>query len=284
LLNRLEGEQPDAVLINTADATDPWQILQAIATRASVPRQFMSELSAPFQRIDPLAAPRALRDLGRALTDQDRHITVLLDGPIDPLLSNVLFGRLRDELFSLPMTWVVLAHEERMAQYLAPPADVFFEVVDRIDDLTDTDIHRLFALRGNRALAARLAREIADASDGTPRRALALARAQEHRPTADAMRDHATATAGLSRGASMLLAEMTGRSAVAVTDDDLKKRLGVSDRAVRRHFAELAERDLVEIVPGGRGQPGRPPTTFVLTPLGSFTQGELVTQQHEDPR
>ena len=81
-------------------------------------------------------------------------------------------------------------------------------------------------------------------------------------------RAHAAATAELSRGAHMLLAEMQGRGPVAATDETLRNRLGLTARQMRRNLQELSENGLVEVVPGGRGTPGRPPTTFQLTEIG----------------
>jgi hypothetical protein len=282
MLNRLEGESPDPVLINAAEATEPWHVIQAIATRAAVPRHVLSELAAPFQRIDPLAVPRVLRDIRHALQEEGRQLTVLLDGPIDAPVANMLFGRLRDALFALPMTWVVVAHDEKLAEYLTPPADVFFETVERIEDLDDTGVETLLTLRNAGDLVER---DIKDAHDGTPRHALALARARLMRARDDdeeTMRRYADATSGLSRSASMLLAELQGRGPVAATDADLLLRLGVSDRHLRRSFAELADVGLVEKIPGGRGGPGRPATTYALTPLGAYTQGTVIAHYRWD--
>jgi len=274
LLYRVEGEQPDAVLVNAAEAASPWEVLQAIVVRAGVPRQLLGELMAPFERVDPLAAPRLMRDLRQALQKEGRHLTVLLDGPIEPGIAGELFGRLRDSTFSLPMTWIVLAYQDRTAEYVTPPADVFFETLDHIDDLDHDGALALLRRRGAGGLSG--SDLIASKHDGTPRHVLALARSQQRQPTLDAMRDHAQATAGLTRGAAMLLAELQGRGPVTATDQEMMHRLGITDRQLRRNLSELEKALLVEVVPGARSGPGRPATTYALTPLGGFVQGVQI--------
>jgi hypothetical protein len=281
LLNRLEGERPDVVLLNASGATEPWQTLQAIAARAALPRSLLGELAAPFQRADPLQVPRALRDMRRALDEQGRRLMILLDGPIDPGVGNELFGRMRDELFALPARWVVVAHDHQLADYLTPPADVFFDVVERVDDLDDVAVERLLDRRGGGALPKRTKARIKEAHDGTPRHALSLARTLLLRPPAGedtevSFERYSAATSGLSRGGAMLLAELQGRGPVAATDVELRRRLGVTDRHLRRSFGELEAAGLVETIPGGRGGPGRPATTYGLTPLGAYTQGQEI--------
>lgn len=275
MLNRIEGESSDAVLVNAASATDPWQLIRAIATRANVPREISSEIAAPFQQVDPLTVPRVLRDIRTALQAENRRVTVLVDGPMPPGVANQLFGRLRDDLFVLPMTWLVVGHDERIAEYLTPPADVFFEAVERIDDLDGAGVERLLELRGAASLLKRGGGRLKLAHDGTPRQVLALARAiqlQDGDGTVESMQRYADATAQLSRGASMVLSELHGRGPVSATDPDLMLRLGVTDRHLRRSFRELEAAGLVETIPGSRNGSGRPATTFRLTPLGAHPE------------
>jgi hypothetical protein len=190
---------------------------------------------------------------------------------------------MRDELFALPATWVVVAHDHQLADYLTPPADVFFDVVERVDDLDDVAVERLLDLRGGAALPKRAKAGIKKTQDGTPRHALSLARTLLLRRSAGedteiSLERYAAATSGLSRGAAMLLADLQGRGPVAATDAELRRRLGVTDRHLRRSFGELETAGLVETIPGGRGGPGRPATTYGLTPLGAYTQGQEIAR------
>lgn len=271
MLYRLEGALPDAVFVSGARADGAGAILMSVAARLGMPPTFPE-----FQRLvrtpDPLATPPILRQLRERLSQADRRPVVLIDGPVDPHFAFELFGRWRDELFAVPATWVVVAHASRLAEYLTPPADVFFDVVVTLDGLTSDQARDALATRGVvAALSDEGLKTVLETFDGTPRHLLRLARQHASGPARDVMswaREHAAATAGLSRSAHMLLAEMQGRGPVAATDPDLGERLGISDRQMRRNLIELRDAGLVEPVAGARPGPGRPPATFQLTPLG----------------
>jgi len=273
LLHRLEGQLDDVVVVDAAAAESSEQVLHALAARAHVPRSIVSNFAEMWQRVDPLAPPTALRELVSTLHEQNRSLVVLLDGPIDPAVAHDLFGRHRDAVFGLPATWLVLAHEDRAGEYLTPPADVFFEHVDHIEDLKHPEAKELLVRRGLLdPLGPALAQFILDAYDGTPRGLLTLARAQRSRDPVDAeaaIRAYAAATEKLPRSVAMLLAELQGRGPVSATDPELQSRLGVTDRQLRRNFGVLEENGLVAQVPTGRPGPGRPPSTYLLTALGS---------------
>src|SRR4051794_8045564 len=68
-----------------------------------------------------------LRDVGDAV--------VLLDGLADGSIAHTLFGRLRDELWRLPLTWVVSADLGQLGLFRTPPADAFFETVVALPQL-----------------------------------------------------------------------------------------------------------------------------------------------------
>lgn len=273
MLFRLEGEHPDAVVVDASMAESSEQVLQALAARSGLPRRIMANLAEAWQRIDPLAPPTALRELRSALEEQKRHLLVCVDGPLDPSISHDLFGRHRDAVFSLPATWLVAAHDDRLGEYLTPPADVFFEHVDHIEDLDRERAQAILSRRGILdELTPRLAELVLDAHDGTPRNLLALARAQRMRDPATAeaaVRAYTRTTEHLPRSAAMLLAELQGRGAVSATDPELLSRLGVTDRQLRRNFALLEQQGLVNQVPAGRQGPGRPPAMYMLTDVGS---------------
>ena len=273
LLNRLAGSLDDVVELDAAAAETPEQVLQALAARARLPRRVVANIAELWQRSDPLAPPAALRELKAALDEAGRRLVVLIDGPLDPAVAHELFGRHRDAVFALPATWLVVAYDDRAGEYLTPPADVFFEHVDRVDDLDGPTAAEILKRRGLLdELSPEVARFVLAAHDGTPRNLLTLARAKRSLDPAHAeagLRAYAAATAKLPRGAAMLLAELQGRGAVAATDPELQSRLGVTDRQLRRNFALLEEGGLVTQVPAGRAGPGRPPTTYLLTELGS---------------
>jgi DNA-binding transcriptional ArsR family regulator len=275
LLYRLENGLPDAIYVGAEQALTANEVLASVASRLRVARSLVPDLSALTTHADPLAAPPVLEQVRHALAKADRHPVVLVDGPIAPEVAFELFGRWRDELFALPATWVVVAHEDRLAQYLTPPADVFFDVVIKLDPLCCDEALQLLERRDALAgLSDEVRSGVLEAFDGTPRHLLRLVRRQlgpEPRKALEQMQAHAEAAAALGRGAHMLLAEMQGRGPVAATDPDLRNRLGLSDRQMRRNLLELRDAGLVEIVRGGSGAPGRPPSTFRLTELGHMS-------------
>jgi hypothetical protein len=111
------------------------------------------------------------------LREQNRHPTILLDSPLDPKVAFELFGRWRDEVFAIPATWVVVAHQDRLAQYLTPPADVFFDVVVRLEPLSREQALEILSRRDTHTMLPADVREsIVESFDGTPRHLLRLAR------------------------------------------------------------------------------------------------------------
>jgi DNA-binding transcriptional ArsR family regulator len=273
LLNRLEGAAPDAILVNAAEAISPDELAESIFARARISPGALGLIKPPYGDLsDPFEPPRALTDLRRFLREEDRHAVILIDGPVAPTVAHGLFGRLRDETFGVPASWVVGAHDGRSGEYLTPPADVFFDEVERIEDLDEAAAEELLSRRGiPRELHDRVRRAVVRAHDGTPRSVLALARGQLRRDPSEAetaIDAFMHATSSLPRGASALLAELQGRGPVTATDHDLQARLGVTDRQLRRDLAALAEGGLVEPLPAGRSTLGRPATTFILTELG----------------
>jgi hypothetical protein len=274
LLNRLETELPDAIHINADRADQPTDVLASLASRLHVPRGLFSDSASLFDDPDPLATPPIVGQIRAALEQAGRHPVILVDGPIDPGVAFELFGRWRDDLFSMPATWVVAAHEHRLAEYLTPPADVFFDTVVKLDPLSEMEAMELLQRRDALGeLSDNALSSIVGTFDGTPRHLLRLAQSNvtsSDRDPLEQIHAHAKAIEDLSRGAHMLLAEMQGRGPVAATDADLRNRLGVTDRQLRRNLAELALHGLVEIVPGARPGPGRPPSVFRLTDVGEI--------------
>ena len=274
MLNRLENriDGHTVVSINAAEASSAEELIGAVAARSGLPREILGQIAVAFSRLDPLAPPTAVEELKSWLREHDRRLVVLIDGPIDAEVSHDLFGRFRDDVFGIPAAWLVVAHEDHAADYLEPPADVFFEHVDRIDGMDSARAKQLLRLRGVESeLPADALAAIIDAHDGTPRGILALARGFASRSPEESrafLLAHAEASAALDRGPAMLLAELQGHGPASATDAELISRLGVTTRQLRRYFDALQEAGLVEVVPSARQGPGRPPTTYMLTALG----------------
>jgi hypothetical protein len=273
LLYRVENGIADAIYLNAEFARSAAEVLASIAARLRVRAVETPDIDTFLLHPDPLAAPPALKQMSDALAHADRSPTVLIDGPLPPAIAFELFGRWRDGLHALPIAWIVTAHQDRLAEYLTPPADVFFDVVMTLEPFSREGALEVLVRRDALGLlAVDTRRALVDAFDGTPRHLLQLARPQldrVHRAPGQA-KAHADATSQLSRGARSLLAEIQGRGPVAATDTDLQHRLGVTSRQLRRNFAELRHAELVEEVAGKSGKPGRPPLTFRLSELGQM--------------
>jgi hypothetical protein len=271
LLHRLEEDLPDAVLMNAERAASASDVVASLVSQLRLP--ILAELQDLLRRPDPLAAPPIMRRLGATLQRDERHPAVLLDGPMDPKISFDLFGRWRDELYSLPLNWVVLAHQERLAEYVTPPADVFFDAIVLLDGFDEAGALELLRRRHVLSLPDEVAQSIARHFDGTPRHLIRLARgALTADPDEVARRAEqlAEATGALSRGAQRLLADMQGRGPITATDPGLLRRLGVTDRQMRRNLSELEAAGLAEQLHSSSSGQGRPPATYRLTSLGQL--------------
>jgi hypothetical protein len=200
-----------------------------------------------LQRLGPL------RDVGQAV--------VLLDGLANGDIAHTLFGRLRDELWGLPLSWVVSAEPNQLSQFRTPPADAFFETV--------VQLRPLDASEQKDVLKRRLAREwrsveaLVEGGLGNPRQLLSAAREAlvERRPVDEVLSAQAerhTRAASLGRPASTMYAELEslGRP-VAASDEELLKRLGVTRERAGQVLKLLENEGLLESFsePAERGRP-----------------------------
>lgn len=112
------------------------------------------------------------------LTESDVNTpgVVLLDQP-DAKAAHTLFGRLRDEIWGLPLVWVVAVDPGRRATVLQPPADAFFESIVELAPLSDDAAAHLIQRRMPEApLPPELLDWVVRGGQGVPRRLLTLAR------------------------------------------------------------------------------------------------------------
>jgi hypothetical protein len=175
-LRRLQARLRDgADFVNTArvDTFDDLvvQLAQEIGPVAS--EGYVGPPQAGRRATDPLAALRAAIRQGEG----DRPSIVLLDG-LSEELRHQLFGRQRDELWEIPLRWVVAGRSALVA-----PSDTFFEARVALEPLGPQELRELLRRRGRtgtrdeqtsiEALAETLPMLLAPA---TPRRLLATAR------------------------------------------------------------------------------------------------------------
>ena len=191
-----------------------------------------------------------------------------------------LFGRLRDELWSLGFRWLVAARSSER-QLLNPPADAFFERIIALGPLTAGEAEQLIDRRQlwPRGWSA----QVAAAGDGNPRRLLATARdLVDHRDSlAGALGERAhrdAALARLSRPATMLAAELDALGAASASDVELLSRLGWTRPRATQVFGELEAAGLVRstrdtLTSTGRPTQGRPRRIFRLATPEEYATG-----------
>jgi hypothetical protein len=212
---------------------------------------------------------RALREVEDVLRRRGRGVVLLVDEPPSAEDAHVLFGRLRDELWRLPATWVVAGDAAEAATYLRPPANAFFETVVRLDPLSDEDATDLLTRRTtNIKLSRALIAEVVSAAGGNPRRLLALAREaimSGGRP-GQLVRDRSEREKMMGSAgdaAHRLVQELEANGGASASDQRLLARLGWTRSRATQVFRGLEE---IGVVRGSleRNGPGRPRKVYEL--------------------
>ena len=275
-----------------AGFTDPFELLVVVRERLTGPKEVLkgglADLTIPAwfltgTREEQWSRPGMLLrelDLFRARLDQDEGSSsgerrvVLLDSP-GPAVVHALFGQLRDEVWSLPITWVVSGDVERRGILLEPPADAFFEFRLELSQMTELAARELLERRvGTGVLPEVLLEAIVAFAEGNPRRLITAARQAAASGSewveggAEAARRFDEALSSLGRSASMLVAEMRARGApVSASDPSLQARLGWTRARLAQVLQSLADAGLVVQSDDASGRPGRPRKLYELVAL-----------------
>jgi len=168
------------------------------------------------------------------VADPERRMVVLMDGLPSADDAHSLFGRLRDELWRLPFTWVVATDDDDRAALLTPPADAFFELVIELRPLAISQQQELLRKRGIGDAVA-----LAEQGTGNPRELLALARlvatdGSSPAALARARLKRRAEARRLGRPAEMVVAELEASGPLSASDERLLGRLGwTRERAVQ---------------------------------------------------
>jgi len=205
---------------------------------------------------DALVLPNLISSLREAAPDGRR--VVLVDELPASSVGQTVFGRLRDELWQVPLTWVVAAAESEAGSYLSPPADAFFDTVMRLGPLSKAAQREVLELRAGKD-GARIADQV---DEGNLRRLLAIAREllQGRVKTPELLRaanERDARVAKLGRSASMLMAELESLGAVSASDKTLLDRLGWTRSRAVQVFRQLEDEGLVASS-SVKGETGRP--------------------------
>lgn len=201
------------------------------------------------------------------------RLVVLLDSIASPAVVQHLFGRLRDDVWQLPLLWIVAGNRPDRSRYLEPPADSFFDAVIGVGELDEEDAADLLRRRAHRAgqddpaamvllsVAGKLAEQV---SPRTPRNLLAAARdvliEAEDDPTRWVTNLYALQgrAAELGRAPAMLFTEVMDLGPVSASDKRLLDRLGWTRPRAAQVFKQLEDAGLVVVTEKSPGGPGRP--------------------------
>jgi hypothetical protein len=207
---------------------------------------------------------RQLREIRRILPAEGETI-VLVDEMPSPQSAHTLFGRLRDELWELPLVWLVAADERDAGLYREPPADAFWQRVITIPDLDKRAATELLRRRlGEEKLPDTVLQQLVEAAGGSPRRLISLAHdvflgGADPAALLEHDRELQERIEQLPEPAKRLLAEVEANGAASPSDEGLLKKLGWTRGRASQVFRELEQHGLVRSLerPGTRGRPRR---------------------------
>jgi hypothetical protein len=256
LLRSVEAEirnQIRVVWVEGRLASDPVELLALLRYRID-PRGPVDYGAAFAQGLAALKfkpAPQSqqllelVSELDKALRRRKGHWTVFVDELSSAEAAHIVFGRLRDEMWQLPLTWVVAANSRDRATVLRPPADAFFPNVVTLDPLPEQDAVLLLRKRipARRASAALLKR-IAAESGGNPRRLLTLATdalvaGRDIASASDAHAKRASTLAEMGEAAQRVAAELEANGPASASDDEFLARLGMKRSRAAQILAAL---------------------------------------------
>jgi hypothetical protein len=191
---------------------------------------------------------------------------------VDDLRADVahdLFGRARDEVWSLPLIWLVAGDKARSADYLKAPADSFFGRVVELGPLSPPEASEVLRSRTQGELPEDVAAKIVGQAEGNIRRLITLATdalVEGGRSAAGALeRDSKTAERlrKLGPSAQRLWEAVLPLSQVTANDPVLLDRLGWTRVRASQVLNQLEAAGLVESSTTKAGQ-GRPRKVYRL--------------------
>lgn len=261
LERRLDNDpQLEPIFVDGAGrATSPEELLSLIAYRLGEDQAGFSHLGEAMRsagRRPPRTATEqllaALRTVRETLAARRRRCVLIVDELPSGETAHALFGQLRDELWSLPATWVVAARSSEQAAYRRPPASAFFESIVSVEPLPEEAAVELLRRRtADAEVSDDLLRKIATGASGNPNLLIQLARATlfENRSLDDALgiRGERTRRAEqLGEAASRLLAYLEANGPASASDDRMLSELGWTRSRATQVLRQLEGAGLVE--------------------------------------
>lgn len=216
-------------------------------------------------------------ELARSLVDDLRgsgyRPVFVVDGLDQPSVAYDIFGRMRDELWTLRGVWLIAGRAEEIVILRTPPADAFFETKVELGPFTSSASAELVRARlrtaGLPALKRSELESVVTIADGLPLALLSLLRAigDERSLTAiaDELSEIRARLARVSTPARELADTLRGfYEPVGATNETLLRVTGWSSGRLRQLFHELEAADVVERVDLPASGPGRPGVGYSL--------------------
>ena len=265
-----DGERP--VFVDAGVAETPVAFLQLVRyTLGIAPTRIEAlgaGLTAGFRPAPPAGTSAELVQLVQSLRPEGEEAAgaaVILVDSLDPDQAHTVFGRLRDEIWQLPYTWVVAGDERARGRYLSPPADAFFDVVLSIPPWDSRNLEEILSRRlSPRDATARERKTLVRLAGGNPRRLLAIAResvieGRDPAAISELRAERERRAAELGRDHSMVLAELEEHGPVSASDEDFLRRMGWPRERAARVLKELERAGITKGVsrPGESGRPRR---------------------------
>jgi energy-coupling factor transporter ATP-binding protein EcfA2 len=258
LAHRLRERQRPAALVDGRAATNPGELLQVIRWRLGGAR-YAAPLAAEGETEMLLMLIHSIEEQTRG--SKGDGPVVLLDEAPDAEAAHRLFGRLRDEIWRLPLAWVVAADATDRAAHLKPPADAFFSRVLCLDPLEPEACRRLLEARAPE-LGAPAIQLLAERAGGNPRALVQMAQEvllgeRTAEEVASGEERMAAIVEELGEAARRLFGELSANGGLSVSDPALLRRLGWSRPRAQQVIGRLEAAGLVEaaVEPAARGRP-----------------------------
>lgn len=281
---RLDGHaELEPIFIEGAGrAAGPEELLSLIAYRLDEDRARFSRVGEAMQlvgrqppRTDTEQLLAALRTVREALAARERRAVLIADELPSGETAHALFGQLRDELWSLPATWVVAARASEQAAYLRPPASAFFESVVAVGPLPEKAAIQLLKKRtADAEIDGDLLGQIAAAADGQPALLVMLARqtlleGRSLNDAQDAQDERMQRAAQLGDAASRLVDYIEANGPVSASDAGMLSELSWTRGRATQVLRQLEQAGLAEVSNERVGSGRRKVYTLKTEPKGA---------------
>lgn len=207
---------------------------------------------------DPLLLLDALAALPRR-----RDAIIVIDGSPDSDAAYTLFGRMRDQLWQLPNSWIVTATPEEGGRMRTPPADAFWSLILDVPPLDRPEIDDLLARGLDDQELARIMAEPSLPLHTTPRRVVRWVYDVLDGVNPSSTADLQIRANMLGRQAIMALhaIEALGRP-VSAGDPELLSYLGWTRPNAARWLARMEHAGILRSFTGATEGQGRPPKLY----------------------